>query len=62
MSSEVKGQVKFQIAPIELKLGESNAGLRASTNPRSPRSKVRSNFKLLCPSVSLWCVLVLVFM
>ena len=27
----VKGQVKFQVAPIELKLGESNAGHRASS-------------------------------
>ena len=27
---EVKGQVNFQIAPIELKLGESNAGCRVS--------------------------------
>ena len=26
MSSWVKGQVKFQIAPIELKLGEVNPG------------------------------------
>ena len=29
MSSEVKGWVKFQIAPIELKLGESNSQLGA---------------------------------
>ena len=27
----VKGQVKFQVAPIELKFGESNAGWEAIT-------------------------------
>ena len=27
----MKGQVKFQVAPIELKLGESNAGWEAIT-------------------------------
>ena len=30
---EVKGQVKFEIAPIELKFGESDAGWEAITKP-----------------------------
>ena len=29
--SEVKGQVKFHIAPIEVKLGETDSGCRLST-------------------------------
>ena len=33
----VKGQVKFQVAPIELKLGESNAGWEGSTERVSRR-------------------------
>ena len=40
----VKGQVKFQVAPIELKLGESNAGGRVSkkhVSRRAPSDVIR---------------------
>ena len=40
----VKGQVKFQVAPIELKLGESNAGGRVSkkhVSRRMPSDAIR---------------------
>ena len=36
-SSEVKGQVKFQVARIELKFGEGDAGPRASAKCVSRR-------------------------
>ena len=35
MSNEVKGQVKFEIAPIQLKLEESTAGSKVITKPVS---------------------------
>ena len=52
---EVKGQVKFQIAPIELKLGESDAGWEASTirvRRRTP-SEVKGQVKFQLAPIEL---------
>ena len=45
--SEFKSQVKFQLAPIELKLGDGNAGWEASTKGVSRRtpSEVKGQVK-----------------
>ncbi len=47
-SSEVKGQVKFQVAPMELKFGEGDAGPRAWVKcvSRMP-SEVKGQVKFL---------------
>ena len=47
MSSEVKGQVKFQIAPIELKLGESDPKDRAGMKMISRRVSSKVRFKAI---------------
>ena len=50
MSNEVKGQVKFEIAPIQLKLKESTAGSKVITKPVS-RMSSEGKGQVKCKSV-----------